>query len=822
MQDRELYQRIAGGIAPWTVGEIKVDSAGQVLEVQVECSDAVPQQCPHCDCMSLVSQHGEEQTWRQPDAGSWQILLKGRLPLVECPEHGVVRVSPPWADWYVRGQDKTMLGPWSLQQIKLLLDVGRISPSTLLKRGSSSRWVIAGTVPALFVRQEEIPEPALSIDELAAVDWAIANDPAASVSMKSADTNSIAAGGDTSVFAQSHPSDRQPADDATNSSADRSLEKATRPLSRELRTRIDSTDQQKVRPAIEDRPNSKTNDLSAKNQARSGTQGHHKPDTGHPVSPPPLVDAANPGQSDLSFVLQALDDLDGDAAGDSVSNLKSSRSSAPRELENLPDLSRESIASGWSLATDQPLESEHTANFTSQKVLDETVAQLTGSTSPEPEQLRVTSEESNVSEWSLAIDRAVALENSADIVPQKPVDAVAAERNKSALHLKSEPAVISPPRSAKKLPGTREESSLSEWNQLLKRAVQMEHAADVVPQTLEEAAPLQRLKAAPRVKSAPRGKTARREKSSTHIKTAPSGKAASRRDALVRRRGFQDGYQLLTIAYLVNSCVVCCLVPAACMVFFSRLLILSASVFIPFEGGNALREGQLVECGLSAFSVLVIIGFPFWHLISNGGVLRHYGASALVGMIAGFGLSPDYLDEVCGALKWFEFGFGLAAVGLMVHTLLAVPAQSRMSLPVIAAVLLTGLSAMTLCFVRTGSMLTVQASVIPPQFQGALPDAPLLVLGLSGTLVLIPVAILFELYQHSDYSSRQFIIRTGLFLGGYLLVGIATLGSFVHGAGTGFFDVPIALLPLGCVNALAASIPSAMFLLDPQYSVSQD
>jgi hypothetical protein len=258
------------------------------------------------------------------------------------------------------------------------------------------------------------------------------------------------------------------------------------------------------------------------------------------------------------------------------------------------------------------------------------------------------------------------------------------------------------------------------------------------------------------------------------------------------------------------------------MVFFSRLLLLSTSVFAPFEGGDVLQEGQLVACGLSALSLLVLIGFPVWHLVSSDGMLWHYVPSAILGMTVGFGLSPEYVDEVCAVLVWSEFLFGLATVGLTAYTLSAVPASSRLSVPMIAAGLLTAVSALMLCWVRTGTMLSVQADVIPPQFRGTLPDAPLLVVGLTGTLVFIPVAMLIELYRYVDYSSRQFIIRTGVLFGIYLLAGFAALGPFVHGAQLGFFDVPLALLPLGCINALAVTIPAILLLVDPRFSVSQD
>ncbi|MBS0202284.1 MAG: hypothetical protein JSS49_05235 [Planctomycetes bacterium] len=622
MQDHELYTRIAGSITPWTVGEIKVESATQRLEVQVECNDAVPKQCPQCHSMLPVCDLGEEQTWRQPDDGLWQVFLKGRLPLIECPKHGIVRVSPPWADWYVRGPDNSILGPWSLQQLKRLLDAGRISQSTLLKRSTSKRWVITGTVGALVVRQDETLESQLSVYELAAVDWAIATGPDVPVS-------------------------NEP-------------------------------------PALDYIPTEGHGSAGRRRESDGYRSSHTTPQQDRQTPEPRVTGVIPPGQGakagnpNLDLVLKLLDDSDSDAAGVSRSSVKpapSERPSAPRGPIKRP----------------------------------------------------VTRAEASPTEWSIALDKAVEMEHTAKVVRIKPDDAE-----------------------------------------------------------------VQQVKVSPR------------------------------RTPLVCRRGFQQGFHRLMLVYLINSCLVCCLVPAVCVTFFSRLLLLSTSVFIPFASGDVLREGQLVECGLSALSLLVLIAFPVWHLISNGGILWHYVPSALVGMIFGFGLSPDYLDEVCVALQWCEVAFGTATVGITLYTMSKVPAQSRMSLPMIAAVALTVLSALALGFVRVGPMLTVQADSIPPQFRGALPDASLYVFGLYGTLMFIPVAILLELYWYVDFSSRQFIIRTGVLLGIYLLAGIASLGSFVQSAASGFFDVPLALLPLACISALAASIPSSLLLVDPQLSVTDD
>lgn len=687
MQDHELYQRIAGSIAPWTISDFHVETAGQRIEVLVECLDTVPKQCPHCDCMLLVCDYGEEQTWRQPDAGAWQILLRGRLPLIDCPEHGVVRVSPPWADWYVRGLDKAMVGPWSLQQLKMLLDAGRISPSTLLKRSTAEKWVIAGTVGALFVRQDETVEPPLSVDELAAVDWAITNEPIVFESIEPDivdDVGSHHAGSD-----QVAASDEAPGHFRTDHFAAGNFGSGGR-RSEDFEAEHNAAG---GNATFGDAARRRTGDSGPRRffagYLGSDSQKWIRPEP--PIDPPDVTDAApvakdaNSGVIDDGLELRLLEDAGKDPDRDSRS---SESSSTPREREKRP-VPREKPRSAP--RPRKPLE-------------------------PSP------------SEWGMAIEKAVEMELTANVIRKKPEDDAVGE-------------------------------------------------------------PLKRM---------------------------------PRRDPLVRRRGFQQGYQLLMVAYLINAGLVCCLVPAVCMIFFARLLLLSTSVFAPFEGGNDLQGGQLVECGLAALSLLVLIGFPIWHLKANDGPMLHYIPSALIGMAVGFGLPPTYLDEVFAALQWCEVIFGMTTAGLLVYTLSAVPARSRMSLPMITAGVLTALSVLALFGVHSGSMLTVQADTIPPQLRGASPDAPLYVLGLYGTLIFIPTAMLFEMYRRTDYETRHLIVRSGIIGSVYLVAGFATLDALVHGTGSGFFDVPLALLPLGCMNALAAAIPAVLFLANPRYTLTED
>lgn len=652
MQDHVLYQRIAGGVAPWTVGEIKVEEFDQRVEVQVTSDDTLPQRCPDCNGMFLVCGHGDEQTWRQPDINHWQILLLGRVPLVNCPEHGIVRVSPPWADWYTRGLDNSLLGPWSLQQLKVLLDAERISPSTLLKRGSSDKWVITGTISALFVKQDEAVEPALSADELEAVDWAIENEPVFFLPYQPTVSDDIAtedhaAQGDASRYdgsSQQVESDDKPHRDRSKIQAH--LTGFFRAIPARTAPRAANTDNVAPPPSVSD--------------------------------PVEIPKAPKPHHPEPEAELRLVEDSDRDASR-YASKPKPARPAAPK------------------------------------KPAPRSLQRLRKPPEPSP------------SEWGMAIGQAVDMKHKGVAIPKPPADEAAESDTKT----------------------TR------------------------------------------------------------------------RRGELVRRRGFQQGFGLLTMAYLVNSCLMSTLFPAVCMIFFSRLLLLSTSVFAPFGGGNDLQEGQLVACGVSALCLLVLAGFPVWHLYSNDGVLWHYVPSALVGMTVGFALPPEYLNQIFVAIQWCEITFGIVAVALTAYTLSAVPSRSRMSIPIIAAGLLTAVCVMVLFGIKAGSMLTFQADAIPPQFHGAPPDAGLYVIGLCGILICIPIAFLFELYRHTAYETRQFIIRSGTLLGMYLVAGSATLNSFTH-AGSDFFDVPLALVPLACINALSAAIPSTLLLVDPQYSVSDD
>ncbi len=96
MQDKELYQQILGLTSPWTVSEVKLDMPSQEIRVRVEHPRGTMFCCPECKKQLSCYDHGEERQWRHLDSCQFKTILIGRVPRVECPEHGVKSVAVPW------------------------------------------------------------------------------------------------------------------------------------------------------------------------------------------------------------------------------------------------------------------------------------------------------------------------------------------------------------------------------------------------------------------------------------------------------------------------------------------------------------------------------------------------------------------------------------------------------------------------------------------------------------------------------------------------------------------------------------------------------
>jgi transposase len=98
MEDTELYRQILGLKAPWTVTRVRLDMPAKQVDVWVGHEEGVRWPCPDCKAPLTTYDHVEERAWRHLDTCHLMTLLHSRTPRVECPQHGVKRVSVPWAE----------------------------------------------------------------------------------------------------------------------------------------------------------------------------------------------------------------------------------------------------------------------------------------------------------------------------------------------------------------------------------------------------------------------------------------------------------------------------------------------------------------------------------------------------------------------------------------------------------------------------------------------------------------------------------------------------------------------------------------------------
>jgi transposase len=98
MRDTELYQRVLGLAQPWFVERVDLSVDRKRVDVWVAHPPGVTWPCPQCSRSLSCYDHAEERTWRHLDTCQFETYLHARTPRVNCPEHGVLNVSVPWAE----------------------------------------------------------------------------------------------------------------------------------------------------------------------------------------------------------------------------------------------------------------------------------------------------------------------------------------------------------------------------------------------------------------------------------------------------------------------------------------------------------------------------------------------------------------------------------------------------------------------------------------------------------------------------------------------------------------------------------------------------
>jgi transposase len=96
MRDKDLYQRILGIEAPWSVVDVELDVVRGEVRVHLTNGEARPP-CPECGkpCRGYDSR---ARRWRHLDTCQYRTVLMAEVPRVDCPEHGVLQVRVPWGE----------------------------------------------------------------------------------------------------------------------------------------------------------------------------------------------------------------------------------------------------------------------------------------------------------------------------------------------------------------------------------------------------------------------------------------------------------------------------------------------------------------------------------------------------------------------------------------------------------------------------------------------------------------------------------------------------------------------------------------------------
>jgi len=119
MRDTQFYQQVLGLEEPWTVTRVELNVAEHQVDVWVGHPEGVKWLCPHCGPQSdefACRDHAEERAWRHLDTCQFETYLHARIPRVECPEHGVVNVSLPWAEPH--GRFTVLMEAWIIEVLK--------------------------------------------------------------------------------------------------------------------------------------------------------------------------------------------------------------------------------------------------------------------------------------------------------------------------------------------------------------------------------------------------------------------------------------------------------------------------------------------------------------------------------------------------------------------------------------------------------------------------------------------------------------------------------------------------------------------------------
>ena len=97
MQDIELYTKLLGIRAPWSVTGIQVGLKDRSVTISVGYDESVPVACPVCGGQASIYDH-QKRRWRHLDTMQFRTIIECEVPRVFCEGHGVKQLPVAWAE----------------------------------------------------------------------------------------------------------------------------------------------------------------------------------------------------------------------------------------------------------------------------------------------------------------------------------------------------------------------------------------------------------------------------------------------------------------------------------------------------------------------------------------------------------------------------------------------------------------------------------------------------------------------------------------------------------------------------------------------------
>jgi transposase len=92
------YGLLLGIQSPWRVRNANLDIVARRVDIEVEHEPNKPVACPECRRVCNRHDHAPQRTWRHLDVMQFTTQIKAKVPRCNCEEHGVLTLTPPWAE----------------------------------------------------------------------------------------------------------------------------------------------------------------------------------------------------------------------------------------------------------------------------------------------------------------------------------------------------------------------------------------------------------------------------------------------------------------------------------------------------------------------------------------------------------------------------------------------------------------------------------------------------------------------------------------------------------------------------------------------------